>query len=194
MKVISMKSLTILRFKETLKVPQNIQLSLETSNLIIKGPLGEISMNLAHHDTKGLYFIRIDKDEDNVQTLVIITQAPKAKFFLRAFSSLIKGYFQGLSRGFLLHLEIIGVGLRVHHHNNYLEFRVGFSHSIKCTIPQDIKIFTPKSTQLCLFGIDKHRLSQVAAYIRHLKPPEPYKGKGIRFKNETVKKKEGKKK
>lgn len=189
-----MKSLTILRFKEILKVPPNITISFENSHLTIKGPLGEISIDLAHHDTKGFYFIRIDKDEQKNETLVIITQRSKAKFFLKAFSSLIEGYFQGLSRGFLFHLEIVGVGFRVQHHQNYLEFRVGFSHSIKCFIPDDVKIFTPKPTQLCLFGVDKHRLSQIASYIRHLKPPEPYKGKGIRFKNEQVKKKEGKKK
>lgn len=194
MKVNCMKSLTILRFKEVLKVPKNVYLSFENSNLTVKGPLGEISIYLSHHDTKGFYYIRIDTDDNQNQTLVILTKTPKAKFFLRAFSSLIEGYFQGLSRGFLLHLEIVGVGFRVHHHKNYLEFRVGFSHSIKCYIPQDIKIFTPKPTQLCLFGVDKHRLNQIASYIRHLKPPEPYKGKGIRFKNELVKKKEGKKK
>ena len=81
-----MKSLTILRFKEVLKVPKNVYLSFENSNLTVKGPLGEISIYLSHHDTKGFYYIRIDTDDNQNQTLVILTKTPKAKFFLRAFS------------------------------------------------------------------------------------------------------------
>ena len=72
--------------------------------------------------------------------------------------------------------------------------RVGYSHSVEYNVPQDVKVFTPKPTQICLFSIDKQRVTQVAAELRKIKTPEAYKGKGIRYKNEIIRKKEGKKK
>jgi len=99
---------------------------------------------------------------------------------------------RGVTDGYVKELEIIGVGFKARVEGNNLNMQLGFSHPVNFPIPQGIKIETPKQTQIVVRGIDKEKVGEVAAEIRTIYPPEPYKGKGIRFVGEYVKKKVGK--
>nr|YP_010470420.1 ribosomal protein L6 [Tetraselmis marina]UVF37908.1 ribosomal protein L6 [Tetraselmis marina] len=101
---------------------------------------------------------------------------------------------QGISRGFFLYLKIVGIGYRVFLNDNILTLKLGFSHLYKVKIPNSVKIFLPEATLLCLYGIDKNQVSQIAAQITQVKKPSPYKGKGIRILDSQVRLKTGKKK
>lgn len=188
-----MKKVNIRKFQENIIIPHNIDLQLSHNFLIIQGPLGSIEVNLLQHDSKGLFYMNLHNFKEKKQ-LCLITKSKRAQLSLKAFSKLLLEYFEGVTKGFLIHLEVVGIGYRVQQKKDTLELRVGYSHSIEYNVPQDVKVFTPKSTQICLFSIDKQRVTQVAAELRKFKTPEVYKGKGIRYKNEIIRKKEGKKK
>jgi len=188
-----MKKVSIFRFQEIITIPYNIHLQLSQNFLVIRGPLGSIEVDLLQHDSKGLFYMHLQDLEEKKQ-LRLITKSRQSQLSLKAFSNLLLEYFEGVTKGFLIHLEIVGIGYRVQQKEDSLELRVGYSHSVEYNVPQDVKVFTPKPTQICLFSIDKQRVTQVAAELRKIKTPEVYKGKGIRYKNESIRKKEGKKK
>ena len=108
------------------------------------------------------------------------------------YRALIFNMIRGVTDGYVKELEIIGVGFKARVEGNNLNMQLGFSHPVNFPIPQGIKIETPKQTQIVVRGIDKEKVGEVAAEIRTIYPPEPYKGKGIRFVGEYVKKKVGK--
>ena len=101
---------------------------------------------------------------------------------------------EGISRGFLIYLKIVGIGYRAHLEQNTLFLKLGYSHDIIYNIPSSIKIFLLDPTLLCLFGIDKNQLTQIASNLRKLRKPSVYKGKGIRLLNEKINIKTGKRK
>lgn len=189
-----MKIVQVLQFKEVIPVPSHIALHLQRSFMLLEGPLGSIQVSLPQKDGKGLYAFAWTQSEEGTKALTLFTQSKKAQLALGAFRTLLTNYFYGLSRGFLCQLEILGVGYRVTLKKNYIELKIGLSHTVRCFIPKDIQIFLPKSTLICVFGIDKTRVHQIASKLRQIRPPEPYKGKGIRFLHEHILKKEGKKK
>lgn len=189
----SMKKAITFTGEETISIPEAITLDLSEHVLLINGPLGHIEVNLLQHDAQGLVYVSLDTNKEQ-KNLRLITHSHQAGLALKAFANLLLQYFEGVTKGFLVHLEVVGIGYRVQQKNNQVELRLGYSHSIAYPLPQDVKIFTPKPTQICLFSIDKQRVTQVAAELRQYKLPEVYKGKGIRYKNEIVRKKEGKKK
>jgi len=106
--------------------------------------------------------------------------------------SLIAGMIKGVTEGYGKDLEIVGVGFKAAVQGQALKLEVGFSHSVNFTAPEGIKIETPKPTQITIRGVDKEKVGEVAAEIRSVYPPEPYKGKGIRYSGEAVRKKVGK--
>src|SRR5690606_11159618 len=108
--------------------------------------------------------------------------------------NLINNMVQGVSAGFTRNLEIHGVGLRANVQGDVLNLQLGFSHDIAFQIPEGIKIAVDKQTRIAASGIDKQQLGQVSANIYRMKPPEPYKGKGIRYEGQQILRKEGKKK
>lgn len=158
----------------------------------IQGTLGTIEMNLQKIDPKGLCFFELNNKEKICKILVKKTQEGFA--MMGTISSLFLNSFEGVSQGFVLYLELVGVGYRANLVENNVEFKLGQSHELIYKIPSGIKAFLVKPTLLGLYGIYKPQLTQVASEIQNLKLPEPYKGKGIRFKNEIVSLKTGKKK
>lgn len=112
--------------------------------------------------------------------------------FLGLYRALIKNALLGVTEGFQKKLTLIGVGFRAGVKGNALELQLGFSHPIALTIPEGLKVSVDKSTAITIEGIDKRLVGQFAADIRSVRPPEPYKGKGVRYENEYVRKKAGK--
>ena len=108
--------------------------------------------------------------------------------------ALTKNVIEGVSSGYEKKLEINGVGYRAKLSTNKLELSLGFSHPVNFEIPEDLKIEVPKPTSIKISGIDKQRVGQIAANIRSYRKPEPYKGKGVKYKDEYIRRKEGKKK
>tara|TARA_Y100001935_G_scaffold217049_1_gene188987 strand:+ start:214 stop:558 length:345 start_codon:yes stop_codon:yes gene_type:complete len=108
--------------------------------------------------------------------------------------SRIFNLIEGVSSGYTKELELVGVGYKAAPKGKTLELNLGFSHPINFEIPEDLKIEVPKPTTIKISGIDKQRVGQIAANIRSFRKPEPYKGKGVKYKDEYVRRKEGKKK
>jgi len=180
--------------KQSILIPSSIQVELENSQLIFHGPLGQISLDLHQHDKVGECFFFLESLETGQRVLSFTSTKKKKKIFLNSFKSLLSQYFTGLTQGFLVILECVGIGYKVQLQKNALELKVGFSHSIEYVLPKDVQVFLPKSNVICFFGIDKKRLYQVASQVQSIKSPDVYKGKGLRFKNVKYFLKEGKKK
>jgi len=189
-----MKKGLLLHHKEMIHVPSTVAIHIDGSFIVLKGLFGQVNLDTAHYDAKGLYCLSLEAFANGSHALVITTKQTRDKCFLKGFCTLVRSYLEGVTRGFLVHLECVGVGYKMHVVDNELIFRLGFSHVVRCAIPPDMKMFTPKPTQLSVFGIDHNRVTQIVAQLRAIKPPEPYKGKGLRLKMEVVRRKEGKKK
>lgn len=181
-------------FKQSIVIPSSIQVRLENSHLIFDGPLGQISLDLKQHDKVGECFFFLEGLENGQRLVSLSTTKKNKKVFLNSFKSLIHQYFKGLTQGFLVVLECVGIGYKVQLETNSLEFKLGFSHPVQFLLPQDVQVFVPKPNVICFFGIDKKRLYQVASQVQSLKFPDVYKGKGLRFKHVNYLLKEGKKK
>lgn len=118
----------------------------------------------------------------------------KAKAKKSIISSLYEQKIQGVSRGYFTYLRLFGVGYRVFLVKDILTFKLGFSHFVKIKIPASIRVFLPEPTLICFYGLDKNQVTQIAAKVQQIKPPSPYKGKGIRVLDTQIKLKIGKKK
>lgn len=166
-------------------IPEKVDVSISGSKINVKGPLGE-------QDLEVLPGISI-KSEDNVLYINKDNEEDKQlNAFQGLFRSLINNMVIGVSVGFEKNLEIIGVGYRAAQQNSDIQFQLGYSHDIIFKAPEGITLEVVDATKVKIKGIDKQMVGQVAANIRKLRPPEPYKGKGIRYKNEYVRKKAGK--
>lgn len=172
--------------KNPLTIPAGVDLQINGRDVKAKGKLGELSLKLVDEVSA--------KIEDGK---VIIEQTGKTKFARAMWATtwrLINNLCIGVSTGFDKKLEINGVGYRAQLQGNDLIMQLGYSHEIKYVVPQGIKIEIDKQTALTISGIDKQRVGQVAAEIRSFREPEPYKGKGIKYADERIVRKEGKKK
>jgi len=172
--------------KNPLTIPAGVDLQINGRDVKAKGKLGELSLKLVDEVSA--------KVEDGK---VIVEQIAKTKFARAMWATswrLINNLCIGVSTGFEKKLEINGVGYRAQLQGNDLVMQLGYSHEIKYAIPQGIKVEVEKQTALTVSGIDKQRVGQVAAEIRSFREPEPYKGKGIKYANERIVRKEGKKK
>ena len=152
----------------------------------VKGKLGELSMQV--HENVA---VKLENGE--------IVVSPKddsreTRALWATMRNLIKNMVQGVSAGYTKNLEIHGVGLRANLQGSNLNLQLGFSHDINFAIPEGIKMAVEKQTRISITGIDKQQVGQVAADIYRMKPPEPYKGKGIRYEGQQILRKEGKKK
>lgn len=165
-------------------IPENVTVEFDGTKMIVKGPLGTLEKTF-------LSPIKIKK-VDNRITLERTNENKKTKMLHGTYASLIVGMIEGVTKGFVKELEIVGIGYNATHLQNKLLFSLGYSHKIELEIPEDIKVEVLKPTQLKVSGIDKQKVGQFAAKIRLLKKPEPYGGKGIRYKNEIVIRKAGK--
>ncbi len=170
--------------KSPIPLPKNVELKVQNGELQVKGPKGALKTMLPAG-------ITVTVDEGKV--LVVRDEAvelPKtAHGFYRA---TINNMIVGVSSGFEKKLTLIGVGYRAAVQGSVLDLQLGFSHPTQVKIPPSVKVLVDKSTAVSITGIDKQEVGQFAAVVRSMRPPEPYKGKGIRYENEYVRKKAGK--
>jgi large subunit ribosomal protein L6 len=165
-------------------LPSGVEVKIDGSSVTVKGSKGELSRTF----TERVGFI----NEDGVVTLTRDGDSPQAKALHGLSRALLYNMVQGVSEGFSKELEIQGVGYRAALKGSDVELQVGFSHSVNVEAPEGITFDVPEPTKIIVSGIDKEMVGQVAADIRKVRPPEPYKGKGIRYLGEHVRRKAGK--
>jgi large subunit ribosomal protein L6 len=163
-----------------------VQATLAPGQISIKGPLGVLSQNLG----TGVE-VKCDGDKVVFKPLDDSIQANALSGTLRA---LVANMVQGVTKGFERKLQLVGVGYRAQAQGDKLNLTLGFSHPVVHKMPKGIKVETPQQTEIVIKGIDKQVVGQVAAEVRGYRPPEPYKGKGVRYADERVVLKETKKK
>ncbi len=167
-------------------VPQGVTVAITGQNVTAKGKAGQLSMTLADEVTAEL--------KDN-HVVVMPRQTDKRGRMIWGLSrNLVKNLVKGVAEGFKVNLEINGVGYRAAVQGKSLNLQLGFSHDVNFPIPEGITIKCDKPTSIAISGADRRLVGQVAANIRALRKPEPYKGKGIKYETETIRRKEGKKK
>lgn len=171
--------------KRVLAIPENVNVELNEQKLTVKGPKGELSLTI-----EPVIKVNINDKEITVEKL---NNAKKTNEMHGTTNALIKNMIVGVTEGYTKTLEIIGVGYRFTVKGKTLTVQDGKSHLDNVEIPDGIEVKAISNTEIELSGIDKCALGQFAAEIRELRKPEPYKGKGIRYKDEFIRRKEGKK-
>lgn len=172
--------------KKPVPLPQGVTASIDGKTVKVKGPKGELSVTLVEEVDASI-------DEHGI-TLTPRTEMERADKMWGLSRTLVNNLVHGVTHGFEQKLEIQGVGYRAAVQGKTLNLQLGFSHDVNYPIPEGIAITAEKPTMLAVAGIDKQLVGQVAAEIRSYRPPEPYKGKGVRYVGEYVRRKEGKKK
>jgi len=170
--------------KNPINLPSGVGAVLGDASLSVKGPQGELSLDL--HPSIG-----VDEVEGSLQ---VRPQDDQSWAMAGTFRSLIANMVTGVSAGFEKKLEIVGVGYRAQAQGKKLNLSLGFSHPVVYQMPEGVSVETPTQTEIVLKGSDKQQVGQAAAEIRGFRPPEPYKGKGIRYSGEYVVRKQAKKK
>ncbi len=170
--------------KKPVAVPKEVKIEVKDRVVSVTGPKGNLVLSLSDRITVET------KDDQLFLKRVSDTKLDKSLHGLTR--ALIFNMIKGVTEGYVRELEIIGVGFRAQVQGNNLNMQLGFSHPVNFSIPEGIKIETPKQTQVVVSGIDKEKVGKVASEIRAVFPPEPYKGKGVRYLGEYVKKKIGK--
>jgi large subunit ribosomal protein L6 len=170
--------------KKPVEVPKEVQVSLEGRSLSVKGPRGELSLDV-HPEMK----VRVSEAELTVERP---SDQPSHRALHGLTRSLISNMVEGVTRGFSKTLEIVGVGYRAEKKGKGIVLHLGFSHPIEYPEEEGITIEIPAPTRIVVTGNDKQAVGQVAAEIRSFRPPEPYKGKGVRYQGEQVRRKAGK--
>jgi large subunit ribosomal protein L6 len=165
-------------------VPAGVTVTVDNNIVKVKGPRGELS----HRLPEGISVER----SDNTLNLTRATEETNHKSLHGLTRSLIANMVQGVTQGYKKQLEITGVGFKAEQRPYGLQLSLGFSHTIEYKAPEGIKLTAPVPTQVVIDGSDKALVGQVAAEIRGLRPPEPYKGKGIKYAGEVVRRKAGK--
>lgn len=172
--------------KAPISIPSGVDVNIDGAAVTVKGPKGTLSWNL--HPTVSLTSVD--------QTLQVAPASEKGNDWAMAGTTraLLNNMVVGVSAGFERKLTLIGVGYRAQAKGSVLNLALGYSHPIDYPVPEGIEIETPTPTEIVIKGSDKQRVGQVAAEIRAKRPPEPYKGKGVRYSDEQVIRKEAKKK
>ncbi len=170
--------------KKIIVVPKEVKVEVKDNAILVEGPKGKLSLALSP---------RINLEiKDGLVLVKRVADTKMDKSLHGLYRALIVNMIKGVTEGYVKELEIIGVGFKAAVQGDSLNMSLGFSHPVDFSIPAGIKIETPKPTQIVVRGIDKALVGKVATEIRAIFPPEPYKGKGIRFAGEYVKKKVGK--
>ena len=172
--------------KKPVPVPSGVPVTLEGQTVKVKGSKGELQVQLVD-------LVEVKHENDEI-TVSPVDQSKPARSAWGLSRTLIANMVTGVTDGFTKTLEINGVGYRAALQGQGLQLNLGYSHDVVYAIPQGIDIKVPKPTEIVVSGIDKQRVGQVAAEIRAWRPPEPYKGKGVKYADETIFRKEGKKK
>ncbi|AXI38666.1 50S ribosomal protein L6 [Bacillaceae bacterium ZC4] len=170
--------------KKPLEIPSGVTVTINGNTVTVKGPKGELTRTF-HPDMD-------IKVEEQVLTVTRPSDNKEHRALHGTTRSLLANMVEGVSKGFEKSLELIGVGYRASKSGKKLVLNVGYSHPVEYEPEQGIEIDVPSQTKIVVKGTDKERVGAVAANIRAVRPPEPYKGKGIRYEGEYVRRKEGK--
>ena len=168
-----------------LKVPAGVEVTLDGNKFSAKSNKGELSLTVSP-------LVQVEINDGTIETKVA-NSSDRANVMSGTTNSLISNILTGLSAGFTKNLEIIGVGYRFNVQGSKIVINAGYSHPVEMVCPEGIKATLVNANEISLEGIDKQKVSEFAAKVREVRPPEPYKGKGIRYKDEHVRRKEGKK-
>jgi large subunit ribosomal protein L6 len=172
--------------KHPVTVPSGVEVQLSGQTLTAKGSRGTLRLVVSNEVTASI--------ADGAVTIAPRNETKHARAMWGTTRALVNNMVTGVSKGFSVSLEINGVGYRAAVLGNALNLQLGYSHDIAYPIPSDVRITCERPTLITVSGADRQRVGQVAAEIRAYRPPEPYKGKGIKYSTETVRRKEGKKK
>jgi large subunit ribosomal protein L6 len=172
--------------KQPIVIPPGVTVAIDGQTVVVKGPKGELSWTLTDEIT-----VSQDGGELSFQPRDASTRA-RAMWGLSR--SLVNNMVVGVTKGFEQTLELVGVGYRAAMKGQALSMQLGFSHDVNIEPPAGVSFAVPRPVEIRIVGIDKQLVGETAARIRKLRPPEPYKGKGVRYAGEAVRRKEGKKK
>jgi len=172
--------------KDPVAIPQGVTVDLAGDTLTAKGRLGTLSLVVTNEVTASI--------ADGNVTIAPKDESKRARAMWGTTRALVNNMVTGVANGFTRNLEINGVGYRAAVQGNSLNLQLGYSHDVNYPIPSDVKITCERPTAITISGADRQRVGQVAAEIRSFRPPEPYKGKGIKYSDEKIRRKEGKKK
>jgi large subunit ribosomal protein L6 len=167
-----------------IKLPPKVEVTLAEGEISVKGPLGSLSQRFGRT-------VAIEQDGDTLTFKAVTVEANAMHGTVRA---LVANMVRGVTAGYEKRLALVGVGYRAQAAGDKLNLALGFSHPVVHKMPKGVKVETPQQTEIVIKGLDKQQVGQVAAEIRAYRPPEPYKGKGVRYANEQVTIKETKKK
>ncbi len=172
--------------KSPISIPQGVKVNLQGQSITVEGPKGRLERNI-HQEVE----LKLD---ENVLTFASRSKTKKSSALAGTTRALVNNMMLGVTNGFEKKLKLIGVGYRAELQGKTLNLTLGFSHPISFEVPDAISIETPSQTEIVVKGIDKQKVGQIAANIRAYRPPEPYKGKGVRYADEVIMMKEVKKK
>jgi large subunit ribosomal protein L6 len=170
--------------KKPIELPQEVTLTNNNNTVTVKGPKGELTRTFNSDITITV--------EENVVTVSRPSESKEHRTIHGTTRALLSNMIEGVSKGFEKNLELIGVGYRAQKQGSKLVLSVGYSHPVEFEPENGLEIEVPANTKITVRGIDKERVGALAANIRGVRPPEPYKGKGIRYEGEFVRRKEGK--
>ncbi|OMO72300.1 Ribosomal protein L6 [Corchorus olitorius] len=171
--------------KQPIQVPSNVTISLEGQDLKVKGPLGELALTYPRE-------VKLDREDGGILRVRKAVETRRANQMHGLFRTLTDNMVVGVSKGFEKRLQLIGVGYRAMLEGKDLVLSLGFSHPVRMAIPEGIQVKVEENTRIVVSGYDKCAIGQFAASIRKWRPPEPYKGKGVKYADEVVRRKEGK--
>jgi large subunit ribosomal protein L6 len=172
--------------KQPIPVPKGVDVSLQGQSVTVKGPKGTLRLEVV----PGVNVVQ----EDRVLKCAAARPVDRLRALAGTTRALLNNMVKGVTEAYAKRLDLVGVGYRAQVKGRELSLTLGFSHPVTFPIPEGIAIETPSQTEVVITGVDKHQVGQVAANIRAFRPPEPYKGKGVRYRNEAVILKEAKKK
>ena len=172
--------------KKAVAVPSGVTVTIEGQTVTVKGPKGQLAWTVAEE---------IEVKQEGAELLLTKrVDNTRAQAMWGLSRTLVANMVEGVTSGFEKTLELVGVGYRAAMKGNALSMQLGFSHDVDVPPPAGITFATPKQTEIKISGIDKQAVGEIASKIRRLRPPEPYKGKGVSYAGEKVRRKEGKKK
>ena len=171
--------------KQPVPVPAGVDVTIDGQNVSVKGPKGTLSLDVAEP-------IVVARDEDGAIVVTRPDDERRNRSLHGLSRTLIANLITGVTEGYTTKMEIFGVGYRVAAKGSNLEFALGYSHPVLITAPEGVTFAVENPTKFSISGIDKHKVGQIAANIRRLRKNDPYKGKGIRYEGEQIRRKVGK--
>ena len=171
--------------KLPIPVPDGVEVAIDGLAVTVTGPKGELTATMPEG-------VELGRGDDNQVVVSRLGDDGPHRSMHGLVRSLINNMVEGVTKGYEKKLELVGVGYRAQQKGSALEFQVGFSHPVLVEAPEGITLAAPQPTEVVVTGIDKQLVGQVAANIRKIRPPEPYKGKGIKYAGETIRRKAGK--